>query len=56
MKRLKGQYFRFNPQCGAAGYKVRRSQREEMHEMLKKDKNTRSKDKVYTKKCATPCH
>ena len=38
MKRLKGQYFRFNPKFGAAGYKVRRFQREEMQEMLKKDK------------------
>ena len=56
MKRLKGQYFRFNPHCGAQGYKVRRSRREEMQEMLKKDKNKGSKDRIYTKKCATPCH
>ena len=33
MKRLKGQYFRFNPKFGAAGYKVRRSQREEMQKV-----------------------
>ena len=48
MKRLKRQHFRFNPQCGASGYKVRRSQREEMNKMLKKDKNTGLKDKIYT--------
>ena len=29
-KRLKGQNFRFNPKFGAAGYKVRRSQREKI--------------------------
>ena len=56
MKRLKSQCFRFNPTFEAAGYKARRSQREEMQEMLKKDKNKGSKDRIYTKKCATPCH
>ena len=38
MKRLKSQCFRFNPTFEAAGYKARRSQREEMQEMLKKDR------------------